>query len=108
MSAINIFDFPQLLPDHEVVDDLITAEDVRIERIISSGQTTDTDEWYDQDRDEWVLLIQGVAVLEYENGEKLRLNAGDHLLIPAHRRHRVDFTSENPPCIWITVFGELK
>ena len=108
MSAINIFDLPQPLPDHEVIDDLITAEDVRIERIVSSGQTTDTGEWYDQDRDEWVLLIQGVAVLEYENGEKLRLNAGDHLLIPAHRRHRVDFTSENPPCIWITVFGELK
>ena len=108
MSAINIFDLPQPLPNQEVIDDLVTAEGVRIERIVSSGQTTDTDEWYDQDRDEWVLLIQGVAVLEYENGGKLRLNAGDHLLIPAHRRHRVDFTSENPPCIWITVFGELK
>ena len=53
------------------------------------------------------MLIQGAAVLEYENGEKIQLKAGDHLLIPAHSRHRVDFTSEDPPCIWIAVFGDL-
>ena len=103
----NIFDLPEPLPNYEVFTDLISAESVRIERIISSGQTTEAGEWYDQDSDEWVLLIQGLAVLEYENGEKIRLNAGDHLLIPAHRRHRVDFTSEKPPCIWIAVFGDL-
>ncbi len=104
---VNIFDLPEPLPNDEVFTDLISAEGVRIERIVSSGQTTETDEWYDQDSDEWVLLIQGSAVLEYENGEKIRLNVGDHLLIPAHRRHRVDFTSEKPPCIWIAVFGDL-
>ena len=103
----NIFDLPDPLPGDEVFNELIASEGVRIERIVSSGQTTPAGEWYDQDRDEWVLLIQGVAVLEYENGEKIRLNAGDHLLIPAHVRHRVDFTSEDPPCIWIAVFGNL-
>ena len=105
--TVNIFDLPEPLPDDEVFTDLISAEGVRIERIVSSGQTTEAGEWYDQDSDEWVLLIQGSAVLEYENGEKIRLNAGDHLLIPAHCRHRVDFTSEKPPCIWIAVFGNL-
>ena len=105
--TINIFDLPDPLPNDEVFTDLISADRVRIERIVSSGQTTPKGEWYDQDNDEWVALIQGVAVLEYENGEKLRLSAGDHLLIPAHRRHRVDFTSEKPHCIWIAVFGDL-
>ncbi len=105
--TINIFNLPNPLPSDEVFTDLISAVRVRIERIVSSGQTTPAGEWYDQDRDEWVALIQGAAVLEYENGEKLRLSAGDHLLIPAHCRHRLDFTSENPPCIWIAVFGDL-
>ena len=105
--TVNIFDLPEPMPDDEVFTELISSEGVRIERIVSSGQTTPTGEWYDQDRDEWVLLIQGEAVLEYENGEKIRINAGDNLLIPAHSRHRVDFTSEKPPCIWIAVFGNL-
>ena len=105
--TINIFDLPDPLPSNEVFTDLISADGVRIERIVSNGQTTPKGEWYDQDHDEWVALIQGEAVLEYENGEKLRLRAGDHLLIPAHCRHRVDFTSAKPPCIWIAVFGEL-
>lgn len=105
--TINIFNLPDPLPSDEMFTDLISADGVRIERIVSNGQTTPAGEWYEQDRDEWVALIQGAAVLEYENGEKMRLSAGDHLLIPAHRRHRVDFTSENPPCIWIAVFGDL-
>ena len=103
----NIFDLPDPLPTDEVFTELVSAEGLRIERIVSSGQTTETGKWYDQDSDEWVLLIQGVAVLEYENGERTGLNAGDHVLIPAHVRHRVVFTSEDPPCIWIAVFGDL-
>ena len=106
--TVNIFDLPEPLSNDEVFTELLSAEGVRIERIVSSGQTTEAGKWYDQDCDEWVLLVQGVAVLEYENGEKFRLNTGDHLLIPAHVRHRVDFTSDNPPCIWIAVFGDLS
>ena len=80
---------------------------MKIERIVSSGQTTPTREWYDQDQDEWVVLIQGESELEYENGDKQRLTAGDHVLIPAHLRHRIVYTSAEPPCIWIAVFGDL-
>ena len=105
--TINIFDLPDPLPGNEVFDDLITTDEVKIERIISNGQTTPDGEWYDQDLDEWVALIQGEAALEYENGDVRRLVAGDHLLIPAHVRHRVVFTSNDPPCIWIAVFGDL-
>ena len=53
--TVNIFDLPEPLPDDEVFTELISSEGVRIERIVSSGQTTPTGEWYDQDRDEWVL-----------------------------------------------------
>ncbi len=103
----NLFNVPRPLPDDEESVDLIPHRGVKIERIVSAGQTSRAGEWYDQDRDEWVALIQGQAVLEYGNGEKLPLNAGDHVLIPAHQRHRVDYTSRMPPCIWIAVFGEL-
>ena len=103
----NIFDLPKPLPDEEVFNDLIPPKGVKIERIISNGQTTPAGEWYDQDLHEWVVLIQGEAELEYENGHTLRLIAGDHVLIPAHVRHRVVFTSKDPPCIWIAVFGDL-
>ena len=105
---VNLYDLPDPLPDAEEFTDLIPDRGVKIERIVSHGQSSPASEWYDQDRDEWVVLIQGEAVLEYEGGEKLRLDAGDHVLIPAHCRHRVDFTSRTPPCIWVAVFGKLS
>ena len=103
----NLYSLPDPAPDAEEFTDLIPDRGVKIERIVSHGQTSPPGEWYDQDRDEWVVLIQGEAVLEYETGEKLRLDAGDHVLIPAHCRHRVDYTSLTPPCIWVAVFGTL-
>ena len=104
---VNLYDLPVPLPDAEEFTDLIPDRGVKIERIVSHGQTSPAGEWYDQDRDEWVVLIRGEAVLEYETGKKLRLDAGDHVLIPAHCRHRVDFTSRTPPCIWLAVFGKM-
>ena len=105
---LNIFDFPDPLPDDEVITTLLLSNQVRIERIVSTGQTTSEGQWYDQNEDEWVALIQGEAVLEYETGEKLRLSAGDHTFLPAHCRHRVAYTSRQPPCIWLAVFGNMR
>jgi len=104
----NLFDLPDPLPDNEEFTELLRSKHLRIERIVSSGQTTPAGKWYDQDEDEWVALIQGKAVLEYENGEKLRLSAGDHAVLPAHCRHRVAYTSTNPPCIWLAVFTTIR
>ena len=104
----NIFDLPVPLPDDEVFTTLINSDEVRIERIVSTGQTTPEGQWYDQDEDEWVMLLQGEAILEYETGEKLNLSAGDHILLPAHCRHRVAYTSYQPPCIWLAVFVKLR
>ena len=104
----NLFDLPDPLPDDEEVTELLRSGNLRIERIVSSGQTTPAGQWYDQDEDEWVALIQGEAVIEYEGGEKLSLSAGDHVLLPARCRHRVAYTSTNPPCIWLAVFADLR
>lgn len=103
----NLYDLPTPLPADELFADLIPDTGVKIERIVSGGQSTPEGEWYDQERDEWVALIQGNAVLQYENGSELALGAGDHVLIPAHTRHRVASTGSEPPCIWLAVHGRL-
>ena len=103
----NLYDLPNPLPDEEQFTDLIPDRGVKIERIISAGQITPKGEWYDQDRDEWVALIRGEAELTYKNGQKVRLKPGDHTFIKAHEKHRVTYTSADPPCIWLAVHGRL-
>ncbi|WP_372807377.1 cupin domain-containing protein [Pontiella sp.] len=93
---------PETLPD-ELVEILAEKPGVRIERIVSDGHASPAGFWYDQEQDEWVLLVAGSAVLEFEN-ETVALNPGDHLLIPAHRRHRVAATSSTEKTIWLAVF----
>lgn len=105
--SLNLYDLPEPLPAEELFTDLIPDAGVKIERIVSSGQSTPEGEWYDQERDEWAVLIQGSAVLQYEDGSVMTLGAGDHVLIPAHIRHRVERTSESPPCIWVAIHGTL-
>ena len=102
-SAASLFDdehFPAPGAE-ELIEVLARGKDARVERIVSTGQTTPEGEWYDQEQDEWVALLTGKAELTWENGEKTPLAPGDWLLIPAHARHRVTFTSEDPPCVWI-------
>lgn len=104
----NIFDLPPQLPCEELFEPLVPGEAVLIERIISTGQTTPKGEWYDQERDEWVVLLQGEARLGYVDGSTRQLQAGDYVLIPAHQKHRVEYTSTEPPCIWLAVHAQLQ
>jgi cupin 2 domain-containing protein len=104
----NIFDLPDSLPNEELFEPLVNYSDILIERIISTGQTTPIGEWYDQPRDEWIVLLQGEARLSYENRDSMELRSGDYLLIPAHQKHRVEYTSVNPPCIWLAVHATLR
>jgi cupin 2 domain-containing protein len=83
----------------ERFEDLLTRPGVRIERIISSGQSTPPGAWMEQAWDEWVLLAAGRAGLTLEGEAPLTLEPGDHLLIPAHRRHRVEWTET--PTVWL-------
>jgi cupin 2 domain-containing protein len=88
----------------EIFEVLVERPGVRIERIVSTGQTTPEDQWYDQARDEFVLLIAGAARLRIEGeAEDRALAEGDWLLIPAHCRHRVTWTREDPPTVWLAV-----
>ena len=92
----------------EVFEDILSSGNLRIERIISSGQATPEGEWYDQETDEWVLLLTGRAVLEFSDGTRLELTPGDYLFLPAHLRHRVSYTSSDPKCIWLAVHRKLS
>ncbi len=103
----NLFDeIPTDLPE-ELFSVLAENGTARIERIVSDGHASPEGFWHDQEQDEWVLLVSGSAVLsiEKESGvEQVELNAGDHLLLPAHQRHRVDSTSTTEKTIWLAVF----
>lgn len=90
--------------DGEFIRQLLQKKGLRIEQIVSTGHITPEGEWYDQDEDEWVLLITGKATLTFEHGASHSMVAGDYLLIPAHCRHRVAFTSAVSPAIWLAIF----
>ncbi len=101
----NLLDnIPAELPD-ELFDTLFQGSGCRVERIVSRGHGTPDGEWYDQDEDEWVLLVSGEAALVIENqAEPVILGPGDHVLLPAHCRHRVAWTAANRETVWLAVF----
>lgn len=94
---------PDKIPE-EIFEDILRADKFRIERIISKGHRSKKDFWYDQDENEFVLLLKGEAQLGFEDGSKIDLKEGDYLIIPAHLKHRVERTSEETETIWLAVF----
>ena len=102
----NIFDdLPPHLPK-ELVQILIRAGDVRIERIVSQGHTSPADFWYDQPQHEWVIVLKGAARLQFEDG-MVEMKPGDFINIPAFKKHRVDWTTPGEPTVWLGVrYGE--
>lgn len=100
----NLFALPANLHTDEVTEILFRNDGVRVERILSTGHASPVDCWYDQDEDEWVAVLQGEAALQWADGSLMEMQAGDWLLIPAHKRHRVERTSIVPPCVWLTIF----
>jgi cupin 2 domain-containing protein len=99
----NLFDkIPAHLPE-ELVETLHQAPGVRIERIVSRQHASPLGFWYDQDADEWVLLLSGSAGLRIDGQEQIVLKPGDALLLPAHRRHRVEWTDPVGDTIWLAI-----
>ncbi|PWC83424.1 cupin [Azospirillum sp. TSH100] len=76
---------------------------VRIERIVSTGQTSPDGFWYDQGWDEFVLLVAGTATLQVEGEDDRRLGPGDWTLLPARTRHRVAATAVGEPTVWLAI-----
>ena len=87
----------------ELFEVLAQTPGARVERIVSTGQSTPPGEWYDQESDEWVLLVSGAARLEIDGEAERRLGPGDWLLLPARCRHRVTWTRASPPTVWVAV-----
>jgi cupin 2 domain-containing protein len=95
------------IPSHvptELVEVLQEGPNLRIERIISQGHASPEGFWYDQDTDEWVLLVQGAARMRIEGQDQtIEMKPGDYLNISAHTRHRVEWTDSEQPTIWLAV-----
>ena len=96
------------LPDArggEVTEILLTAPEMRIERIVSLGQASSPGFWYDQGEAEWVLLLAGRARLRFadESGDRV-LGPGDFVQIAPHRKHRVEWTDPAAPTVWLAIF----
>lgn len=100
----NVFDgISQKLPN-ELIESLVTSDNIRIERIVSRGHSSPPGFWYDQETNEFVLLISGSTQLTIEGSDKpIHLKPGDWLDIPAHRKHRVEWTDPNTDTIWLAV-----
>lgn len=100
--AENLFaDIPQHLPE-ELFQQLASGSRFSLKRIVSKGQSTD---WYDQDQQEWVVMLKGAATLEFEDRIKT-LQPGDYVLIPAHQKHRVSWTDPNQETVWLAIYYE--
>ena len=104
MDVKNIFaDIPS---DHsrEVFERLAEGNSFQLERIVSHGQAAPSEEWLVQEQDEWVILLSGKARLLFQGeDEPMGLAPGDYILIPAHKRHRVEWTAPDQPTVWLAL-----
>lgn len=101
MKLDNIF---EKLPDNlndEFFESLVESGNFKLERIVSDSHSTEKNFWYDQDKNEFVLLIKGSAVLLFDDGTEIKMKPGDHLIIPPHKKHRVEKTAEDEKTFWL-------
>ena len=92
---------------NELFEELLSGGKFKVERIVSTGQATPPGQWYDQERNEWVVLLSGSAQLRFEDEDQPRdLQPGDYVNIAAHRRHRVESTSADQQTVWLAIHYE--
>ena len=90
--------------DEELFAELFRSEQLRIERILSRGQTSPADGWYDQEEHEWVLVLEGCGIIGFSDGRETTLQKGNYLHIPAHVKHKVTWTDPDTTTVWLCVF----
>lgn len=101
-ESSNLFaNIPSNLPQ-ELLETILSRPNLRIERIVSQGQSSPDGFWYDQEQAEFVVLLQGAARLRFEEGD-VEMTPGSYLDFPAHKRHRVEWTSPNEQTIWLAL-----
>ncbi len=103
MEKYNIFEQIIVDKNEEKFFEIFKNETIKIEKIVSNGQTSPENFWHEQEKNEFVLLLEGFAILEFENRE-VELKKGDCLNIQAYEKHRVKFTSLDEPTVWFAVF----
>jgi cupin 2 domain-containing protein len=90
--------------DQEDITILLETPHCKVERIVSTGQASPPGFWYDQDWTEWVTVLSGSAGLRFAEEDATRvLQPGDHIFIPAHCRHRVEWTDASQPTVWLAI-----
>jgi len=103
----NLFSGEAKREGEERIDMLVTGQRLNVERIVSMGHTSPAGFWYDDSRAEWVVLLSGAAVLEFEEDALLHdMRPGDYVLIAPHCRHRVAWTHEDEPTVWLAIYHE--
>jgi cupin 2 domain-containing protein len=104
MKRANLF---KAVPDRmteEIFEPLIQTDHFKLERILSKGHAMPPGEWCDQEREEWVLLLKGSAGILFEGEKEVeRMEPGDYIRIPGHRRHRVEWTDPNGETLWLAL-----
>ena len=106
-SKVNIENIFSNLPDQidkELFETINSSENLKIERIVSRGHRSPEDYWYDQDKHEWVMVLKGSAGLRLENEQEIiKMIPGDYINIPAHCKHRVEWTDPDVETIWLAI-----
>ncbi|WP_419677932.1 cupin [Aliarcobacter lanthieri] len=103
IEKYNIFDEITINKNEELFSGIFKDDKIKIEKIVSNGQKSPENFWYQQEQNEYILLLEGFAILEFEDFE-VELKKGDCLNIEAFKKHRVKFTSLDEPTIWFAVF----
>ncbi len=105
----NIFSALTSNLQEEVFDELLRAENIRIERIVSQGHTSPETGWYDQEANEWVLVLEGAGTILFaEDNRQVTLRKGDYLHIPAHAQHKVIWTDPKELTVWLAVHYSVE
>ena len=102
MNIKNIYNNNTIDKQEELIEEIFSTNSFRLEKISSFGHRTPDNEWYDQDNDEWVLLLKGRATILFKIQNKpVNLEGGDYLLIKKHIKHRVEYVSED--ALWLCI-----
>ncbi len=104
LRPANLLDnIPQKMSD-EIFETLLESSTLRIERIVSSGQSSPNGFWYDQESSEWILVLKGRAVIQFQgDNDAVELCEGSYINIPAHVKHRVEWTADDTETIWLAI-----
>ena len=106
MQKSNIFNnTPKDLTD-EFFENIILSNNIKIEKIVSKGHTSPKFGWYEQDKNEWVIILKGEAILSFEDEKQIHLKSGEYINIPAYKKHKVSWTKPDNETIWLAVFYE--